>query len=89
MDDKCSFCGKSEAQVEKMITGPGVYICNECVSLCVDIMAEEGVELSRVEELSHAEVVIDKQLDAAGGERVSTAHFERVTTAHAEAEPDE
>lgn len=38
---KCSFCGKSQKQVRKLIAGPGVYICNECIDLCVDIVAEE------------------------------------------------
>ena len=38
---KCSFCGKSQKEVRKLIAGPTVYICNECVNLCNDIMAEE------------------------------------------------
>ena len=38
---KCSFCQKSQRQVRKLITGSGVYICNECVDLCNDIIAEE------------------------------------------------
>ena len=37
----CSFCGKSADQVEKLITGPSVHICNECVSMCNDILSEE------------------------------------------------
>ncbi len=37
----CSFCGKSEGQVSRLIAGPGVFICNECVSLCEDILSEE------------------------------------------------
>ena len=37
----CSFCGKHQRQVDKLIAGPGVYICNECVDLCVDIIAQE------------------------------------------------
>ena len=37
----CSFCGKSQGEVKKLIAGPGAYICNECVALCNDIMAEE------------------------------------------------
>jgi len=41
---KCSFCGKTQKQVGKLIAGPGVYICNECIQLCVDIMEEEGIE---------------------------------------------
>jgi ATP-dependent protease Clp ATPase subunit len=38
---KCSFCGKTQAQARKLIAGPGVYICNECVDLCDRILAEE------------------------------------------------
>jgi len=38
---KCSFCGKSQRQVRKLIAGPGVYICDECIELCNDIIAEE------------------------------------------------
>ena len=38
---KCSFCGKSQKQVKKLIAGPGVCICNECVDLCNDIIEEE------------------------------------------------
>ncbi len=37
----CSFCGKSAEQVDKLITGPSVHICNECVSMCNDILSEE------------------------------------------------
>ncbi|MBZ0274101.1 ATP-dependent Clp protease ATP-binding subunit ClpX [bacterium] len=37
----CSFCGKSQREVKKLIAGPGVYICDECVDLCNDIIAEE------------------------------------------------
>ena len=38
----CSFCGKSEHQVKSMISGPGVYICNECVELAQSIISEEN-----------------------------------------------
>ncbi len=37
----CSFCGKHQRQVKKLIAGPDVYICNECVDLCVQIIAME------------------------------------------------
>ena len=37
----CSFCGKNQGEVKKIIAGPGAYICNECVALCNDIIAEE------------------------------------------------
>ena len=41
---KCSFCGKSQEQVTKLIAGPGVYICDECVELCNEILEEEPTE---------------------------------------------
>ena len=37
----CSFCGKSQHEVKKLIAGPSVFICNECVDLCNDIIKEE------------------------------------------------
>ncbi len=37
----CSFCGKSQREVKKLIAGPTVYICDECIELCNDIIAEE------------------------------------------------
>ena len=37
----CSFCGKSQRQVKKLIAGPGVYICDECIDLCNEIIEEE------------------------------------------------
>ncbi|MEY2741224.1 MAG: ATP-dependent Clp protease ATP-binding subunit ClpX [Ilumatobacteraceae bacterium] len=39
---KCSFCGKTQKQVKKLIAGPGVYICNECIDLCNEIIDEEA-----------------------------------------------
>jgi ATP-dependent Clp protease ATP-binding subunit ClpX len=41
---RCSFCGKGRDEVHKLIAGPTVYICNECIDLCNDIIAEEGEE---------------------------------------------
>ena len=41
---RCSFCGKNEEQVHQMIAGPGVYICNECVDRCNEIIAEAEEE---------------------------------------------
>ncbi len=45
---KCSFCGKSQKQVRKLIAGPGVYICDECIDLCNEIIEEEFAEASVV-----------------------------------------
>ncbi len=50
---KCSFCGKSQKQVKKLIAGPGVYICDECIELCNEIIAEE---LSETEEVTFTEL---------------------------------
>jgi ATP-dependent Clp protease ATP-binding subunit ClpX len=41
---KCSFCGKTQKQVKKLIAGPGVYICDECIDLCNEIIVEELTE---------------------------------------------
>jgi hypothetical protein len=38
----CSFCGKRQDQVRRLIAGPGVWICNQCVVLCVEILADSG-----------------------------------------------
>ncbi len=46
---RCSFCGKSKETVKKFISGPSVYICNECVSLCNEILAEEEERETRQE----------------------------------------
>ena len=43
---KCSFCGKTQKQVKKLIAGPGVYICDECIDLCNEIIEEELTETS-------------------------------------------
>ena len=45
---KCSFCGKSQKQVKKLIAGPGVYICDECIDLCNEIIEEEFSEAADV-----------------------------------------
>ena len=50
----CSFCGKSQRQVKKLIAGPGVYICDECIDLCNEIIDEElappaSLDLEKVE----------------------------------------
>jgi ATP-dependent Clp protease ATP-binding subunit ClpX len=50
---KCSFCGKSQKQVKKLIAGPGVYICDECIDLCNEIIEEE---LAETEEVPFAEL---------------------------------
>jgi ATP-dependent Clp protease ATP-binding subunit ClpX len=55
-DDKllyCSFCGKSQHEVKKLIAGPSVFVCDECVDLCNDIIREEMLESTPEEEQEH------------------------------------
>ena len=47
---KCSFCGKSQKQVERLISGPHVYICEECIELCNESIAEETEAAEKKEE---------------------------------------
>ncbi len=85
---KCSFCGKSQRQVKKLIAGPGVYICDECIDLCNEIIEED---LTTTEDVSFAElpkpVEINSYLDeyVVGQERAKRAlsvavynHYKRI-----------
>ncbi|WP_075619972.1 ATP-dependent protease ATP-binding subunit ClpX [Paenisporosarcina indica] len=56
---KCSFCGKSQEQVRKLVAGPGVYICDECIDLCTEIVEEE---LGTEEETEFKEVPKPKEI---------------------------
>jgi len=49
---KCSFCGKTQEQVKRLVAGPGVYICDECIELCSEIIEEEFEEAREVDELN-------------------------------------
>ncbi len=55
----CSFCGKSQKEVKKLIAGPGVYICDECIELCNDIIAEERDR----EESTKVQLTVPKPVD--------------------------
>ncbi len=46
---KCSFCGKTQDQVRRLIAGPGVYICDECIELCSEIITDEFEEDTQVD----------------------------------------
>jgi RNA polymerase sigma factor (sigma-70 family) len=56
----CSFCTKSQAQVKKLIGGPGVYICDECVDLCNAILRDERVDVERVGDPDDLEPLLAK-----------------------------
>lgn len=43
----CSFCGKMRSQVAEFVAGPGVYICDECIRLAVEILEDEGISICR------------------------------------------
>lgn len=58
---KCSFCGKSQEQVRKLVAGPGVYICDECIELCTEIVEEE---LGHDEELDLKDIPKPKEICA-------------------------
>ncbi|NJN76424.1 MAG: ATP-dependent protease ATP-binding subunit ClpX, partial [Synechococcaceae cyanobacterium RL_1_2] len=58
---KCSFCGKSQEQVRKLIAGPGVYICDECVELCNEILDEELAEVGDTRQTPGAANAPDKK----------------------------
>ena len=62
---KCSFCGKTQEQVRKLVAGPGVYICDECIELCNEIIEEEfsedvGVELKDVPKPKDIRTTLDQ-----------------------------
>ncbi len=63
----CSFCGKSQDQVRKLVAGQGVYICDECVELCAEIVEEEvgleeGFELKEVPKPKDIQIILDDYL---------------------------
>ncbi|CAK4845546.1 unnamed protein product [Aphanomyces euteiches] len=58
---KCSFCGKSQDQVRKLVAGPGVYICDECIELCTEIVEEE---LGHEEDLDLKDVPKPKEINS-------------------------
>ncbi len=63
---RCSFCGKTQDQVRRLVAGPGVYICDECISLCNDIISEEFAMSvtpdvpERIEELPKPREIMDR-----------------------------
>ena len=62
---KCSFCGKSQDQVKKLVAGPGVYICDECIELCNEIIEEElnedlGLEIGDIPKPKEIKDILDQ-----------------------------
>lgn len=86
---RCSFCGKTQDEVKKLIAGPGVYICDECIRLCDEIIAEDSKEGLRTIDEAPKPEEIKKALDeyVIGQERakriLSVAvynHYKRITS---------
>ena len=63
----CSFCSKDQTTVKKLIAGPGVYICDECIALCNGILDEEGF------------TAVDREHRDALSEEVLLAHLRRIS----------
>src|SRR3712207_8993272 len=77
---KCSFCGKTQDQVRRLIAGPGVYICDECIELCSEIITDEfegdaNVEMSSLPKPMEIKEYLDQYVigqDTAKKDRKST-----------------
>jgi ClpX C4-type zinc finger len=76
---RCTFCQKPTHEVKKMVAGPGVYICDECVSLCVEIIAQEPQESSELPQRPNWEERLsdDELLAALPGIAATSAAVER------------
>jgi ClpX C4-type zinc finger len=79
---KCSFCGKSQKRVKKLIAGPGVYICDECIGLCNEIIEKELTEAGdvKLDEMPKP-VEVNEFRDAHGRTATSAASAGTVVTA--------
>jgi ATP-dependent Clp protease ATP-binding subunit ClpX len=75
----CSFCGKVGSEVEKFIAGPGVYICNECVEICIAILEDKPTpSFPSLDDKSDDDLVQDMARIAASRDQVEEAVMDRV-----------
>ena len=87
---KCSFCGKTQEQVRKLVAGPGVYICDECIELCTEIVeeelgTEEEIELKDIPKPMEILDILDEYVIGQKGAKKSLAvavynHYKRVNS---------
>jgi ATP-dependent Clp protease ATP-binding subunit ClpX len=75
---RCSFCGKAQTEVKKLIAGPGVFICDECVGLCQDIIAKSPAKVENLDSLLPNNAPTETLLKMLAG---YNGAFERVDTA--------
>lgn len=85
---KCSFCGKPQDQVKKLVAGPGVYICDECIELCNEIIEEElnedlGLELGDIPKPKEIKEILDQYVIGQENAKKSLAvavynHYKRI-----------
>lgn len=88
---KCSFCGKTQEQVKRLVAGPGVYICDECIELCSEIIEEEfeeartDTELNDVPKPAEIKEILDQYVIGQESAKKSLAvavynHYKRINT---------
>jgi hypothetical protein len=84
---RCSFCAKPSSEVERIVAGPGVYICNECVGLCNDVLRSEqpdplasATRLAAWEEGMADEQILDQLPRIAGVGAQTEASLQRLVT---------
>ncbi|MDP4181467.1 MAG: ATP-dependent Clp protease ATP-binding subunit ClpX [Bacillota bacterium] len=86
---KCSFCGKTQEQVKRLVAGPGVYICDECIELCSEIIEEEfedvkaDTDLSEIPKPKDIKAILDQYVIGQDGAKKSLAvavynHYKRI-----------
>lgn len=77
----CSFCGADRKHVQRLIAGPAVYICDQCVGLCVDIMAGEKVEGDSLKLHGSTQTIADLRAQAETAERMAKRMYGHATIA--------
>lgn len=86
---KCSFCGKTQEQVKKLVAGPGVYICDECIELCNEIIEEElqddaGADIGEIPKPKEIRSILDQYVVGQDGAKKALSvavynHYKRIS----------